>query len=78
MLAFLVTGYASLRRAHKALLWTLALTAILVVPLGIVFFRLVRQAQLEMSLKQALLNRTVTFQRLGLLKGQTNWLMNSP
>lgn len=78
MLAFLFTGYASLRRAHRALLWTLALTAILVVPLGIGFFRLVRQAQLETSLKQALLNRTVTFQRLGLLKIQTNWLMNPP
>ena len=76
MLAFLFTGYASLRRAHRALFWTLALTAILVVPLGIGFFRLVRQAQLETSLKQALLNRTVTFQRLGLLKIQTNWSMN--
>ncbi|MBM0744225.1 DUF389 domain-containing protein [Phormidium sp. CLA17] len=78
MIAFLFTGYASLRRAHRALLWTLALTAILVVPLGIGFFRLVRQAQLETSLKQALLNRTVTFQRLGLLKIQTNWSMNPP
>ncbi len=37
-----------------------------------------QQAQLEASLKQALLNRTVTFQRLGLLKIQTNWLMNPP
>ncbi|MBD2115035.1 MULTISPECIES: DUF389 domain-containing protein [Cyanophyceae] len=78
MLAFLFTGYASLRRAHRALLWTLALTAMLFVPLGVGFFRLVRQAQLETSLKQALLNRTVTFQRLGLLKIQTNWLTNPP
>ncbi|MCY7283121.1 MAG: hypothetical protein LH679_06695, partial [Cyanobacteria bacterium CAN_BIN43] len=58
--------------------WTLALTAVLVVPLGIGFFRLVRQTQLETSLKQALLNRTLTFQRLELLKVQTNWLMNPP
>ncbi len=78
MLTFLVAGYASLQRARRALLWTLALTAILVAPLGIGFFRLVRQAQLETSLKQALLNRTVTFQRLGLLKIQTNWLMKPP
>ena len=78
MMTFLLVGCASLQRARRALLWTLALTAILVVPLGIGFFRLVRQAQLETSLKQALLNRTVTFQRLGLLKIQTNWLTNPP
>lgn len=78
MLTFLVAGYASLQRAHRALLWTLALTAVLVVPLGIGFFRLVRQTQLETSLKQALLNRTLTFQGLELLKVQTNWLMNPP
>ncbi|NJR62338.1 MAG: DUF389 domain-containing protein [Cyanobacteria bacterium CRU_2_1] len=78
MMAFLFTGYASLKRARRALVWTMALTAMLVVPLGIGFFRLVRQSQLETSLKQALLNRTLTFQRLGLLKIQTNWLMNPP
>ncbi|NJL23598.1 MAG: DUF389 domain-containing protein [Leptolyngbyaceae cyanobacterium SM1_3_5] len=78
MMTFLLAGYASLRRAHKAFLWTLALTAMLIVPLGIGFFRLVRQAQLETSLKQALLNRTVTFQRLELSKIQINWLMEPP
>lgn len=78
MMTFLLVGCASLQHARRALLWTLALTAILVVPLGIGFFRLVRQAQLETSLKQALLNRTVTFQSLGLLKIQTNWLINPP
>jgi len=78
MMTFLLAGYASLQRARRALLWTLALTTMLVVPLGISSFRLVRQAQLETSLKQALLNRTVTFQRLGLLKIQTNWLAHPP
>lgn len=78
MMTFLLIGYASLQRARRALLWTLALTAMLVVPLGIGFFRLVRQAQLEASLKQALLNRTVTFQGLGLLKIQTDWLLKPP
>jgi len=78
MMTFLLAGYASLQRARRALLWTLVLTATLVVPLGISSFRLVRQAQLETSLKQALLNRTVTFQRLGLLKIQTNWLAHPP
>lgn len=78
MLTFWVAGYVSLERARRALLWALALTSVLMVPLGIGFIRLVQQAQLEASLKQALLNRTVTFQRLGLLKIQTNWLINPP
>jgi len=78
MMTFLLVGCASLQRARRALLWTLALTAMLIVPLGFGFFRLVRQAQLETSLKQALLNRTVTFQQLGLVRIQTNWLLKPP
>jgi uncharacterized hydrophobic protein (TIGR00271 family) len=78
MLTFLLAGYASFHRARKALTWTLTLTAILVIPLGISFVQLVRQAQLEASLRQALLNRTVTFQRLELLSTSTNWLANPP
>jgi uncharacterized hydrophobic protein (TIGR00271 family) len=78
MSIFLLAGYASLHRARKPLTWALALTAILVVPLGISFARLLRQAQLETSLRQALLNRTITFQRLDLLSSQTNWLVDPP
>jgi uncharacterized hydrophobic protein (TIGR00271 family) len=78
MLAFLLTGYASFYRARKPLFWASALTAILLIPLGFSFVRLVRQAQLETSLRQALLNRTVTFQRLDLLSSTTNWLANPP
>ncbi len=78
MLTFVLAGYASLRRAHKPLTWAAILTAILLIPLGISFVRLVRQAQLEASLRQALVNRTVTFQRLDLLSSSTNWLANPP
>ncbi|OKH56892.1 DUF389 domain-containing protein [Scytonema sp. HK-05] len=78
MLTFLVAGYTSLARARKPLVWTLALMAILVIPLGVSFARLVRQVQLESSLQRALLNKTITFQRLQLLDSNTNWLTNPP
>jgi uncharacterized hydrophobic protein (TIGR00271 family) len=73
MLIFLMAGYTPLERARQALGWTLAFTGILLIPLGISTFELVRQAQLEASLKQALLNRTITFQRVQLIKSDTNW-----
>jgi uncharacterized hydrophobic protein (TIGR00271 family) len=78
MLTFLVTGYSPFHHARKALLWALTLTGVLLIPLTVSFTQLVRQAQLETHLKQALLNRTVTFQRLELLKTDTNWLTNPP
>ncbi|NJR40210.1 MAG: DUF389 domain-containing protein [Leptolyngbyaceae cyanobacterium CSU_1_4] len=78
MMTFLLTGYASRQHAHRALLSALTLTAMLVIPLSFGFLRLVQQAQLEMSLKQALINRTLTFQRLELVKIQANWLKNPP
>ena len=78
MLTFLVAGYTSLARARKPLIWTFALMAILVIPLGVSFARLVRQVQLESSLQRALLNKTITFQRLQWLGSNTNWLTNPP
>ncbi|MBD0386767.1 MAG: DUF389 domain-containing protein [Nostoc sp. C3-bin3] len=78
MVTFLVAGYTSMARARQPLIWTMALTAILLIPLGVSFARLVRQAQLETSLRRALLNRTVTFGRLQLLNSNTNWLANPP
>ncbi|MHC5750512.1 DUF389 domain-containing protein [Nostoc sp.] len=78
MVTFLVAGYTSMARARQPLIWTMALTAILLIPLGVSFARLVRQAQLESSLRRALLNRTVTFGRLQLLNSNTNWLTNPP
>ncbi len=78
MLTFLLTGCTSFQRAKKALGWTLAFTAILFIPLSVSFFELIRQARLEASLRQALLNRTVTFQRMVLLDSDVNWLSNPP
>lgn len=37
-----------------------------------------RKARLEASLKQALLNRTITFQHVELVKTHTNWLTEPP
>ncbi len=78
MLTFLLSGYTPLAKASKALSWMLGLTAILVIPLGISFVELLRQAQLEASLKQALLKNTITFQRVELVKTESNWLTNPP
>lgn len=74
MLTFLIAGYTPLNRARKAILWALGLTAILIVPLGVSFAELLQQSQLEASLKRALLNRTITFQRMELINSDTNWL----
>ena len=78
MLTFLIAGYIPLYRARKALIWALTLTAILLIPLGVSFAELLRQSQLEVSLKRALLNRTITFQRVELIKSDTNWLTKPP
>lgn len=78
VLTFLLTGCASLQGAKKAIGWMFALTAILVIPLSISFFQLIRQARLEVSIRQALLNRTITFQRLILLNSNVDWLKNPP
>jgi uncharacterized hydrophobic protein (TIGR00271 family) len=78
MLIFLATGYTPLYRAKKALIWTVGLTTVLLVPLGFSFFRLTQQNRLEASLRRALLNRTVTFQRLVLIDSNINWLSNPP
>jgi uncharacterized membrane protein len=78
MLTFLIAGYAKFRHARRALSWTTVLTILLVIPLGVSFARLIRQAQLQTSLERALVNRTVTFQRLELLRTDVNWLSNPP
>ncbi|NJR49655.1 MAG: TIGR00341 family protein [Leptolyngbyaceae cyanobacterium CSU_1_3] len=78
MLTFLIAGYTRLRHARKALTWATILTVILLIPLGVSFARLIRQAQLQASLEQALLNRTVTFQRLELLSTNVNWFSSPP
>jgi uncharacterized hydrophobic protein (TIGR00271 family) len=78
MVAFLITGYTPLMRARKGLGLATACTSILLIPLGISFFQLVRQNQLEGSLRRALVDRTITFQRVQLINSETNWLMKPP
>lgn len=78
MAAFLLQGYIPLARARRALTLAVVLTTILLIPLGISFSELVRQSHLESTLRQALLNRTITFQRLELVDLQTNWLVDPP
>lgn len=78
MLAFLLTGYSPIQRAGRSLGIVLGLTSILVIPLAISLVQLVRQNRLEDSLKDALVNETLTFQRLALIRSETNWLTNPP
>ena len=56
MIVFILAGYTSV---NHTLGWTLALTGVLVIPLGTSFFRLVRQAQLETGITNTL-NETIT------------------
>lgn len=78
MLIFLIAGYTPLARAQKALGWTLVLTAILLIPLSASFVDLINHARLEASLKQALVNKTNTFQLMELVKSKANWSSNPP
>jgi uncharacterized hydrophobic protein (TIGR00271 family) len=78
MLAFLIVGCTSFKRASKALGFTIAVTGLLLIPLGMSFFQLLRQTRLEASLRQVLQNRTITFQRIVILNSDVNWLTNPP
>ncbi|MEO0489787.1 MAG: DUF389 domain-containing protein [Cyanobacteria bacterium P01_A01_bin.123] len=78
MLTFVLTGYAAIRDAQRPLGITFALTGILLVPLGLSLFDLVRQNQLEASVRRQLLTETETFKGLRLVETQTNWLADPP
>ncbi|NJL87173.1 MAG: DUF389 domain-containing protein [Leptolyngbyaceae cyanobacterium SM1_1_3] len=78
MLIFLLTGYASVHQARRPLSVTLALTGVLLLPLGFSLIDLVRQNQLESGVKQTLLRETETFKGLRLVETRTNWLSNPP
>ena len=78
MVAFLAAGYTPIARAHRGLAATAIVTSILLLPLGISFFELVLRTNLEASLRTALLDRTITFQRVELITFETNWLVNPP
>ena len=78
MLAFWLTGYSPFNKARKSLRYALIFTAALVVPLAISLVELVRQNRTEDSVRDALVNGTVTFTRLTLIDSNINWLANPP
>ncbi|OUC12281.1 MAG: hypothetical protein B0A82_23490 [Alkalinema sp. CACIAM 70d] len=78
MVAFLLMGYTPFTQARKALTLAAILTSGLLLPLGSSSVDLVKQNRLEMSIRQALVNRTVTFQNMDLIQAETNWLVNPP
>ncbi len=66
MLVFIFTGYTE---PNHALGWTLSFTAVLLLPLGLSFWQLVKQTQIKETVRQTLLNKTVTL-------GQRNIILN--
>lgn len=77
MLVFLLAGLAH-RRAMPALVWTGALTALIVVPLALSFRTLVREAALEEALRTALTRQTLTFRQATLVSSRFDWLTDPP
>ncbi len=77
MVVFLIGDY---RRGQRgaALIWAVALTGALVLPLTASFTQLVREARLEAALRHALTQDTVTFQRATLVSAQFDWLTDPP
>ncbi|MDQ6699633.1 MAG: DUF389 domain-containing protein [Acidobacteriota bacterium] len=78
MIVYLLAGHTVLGKAHRAIGWTLALTAIVAVPLGISLFELLREARLEGTLRTALLQKTGTFQRAQLVSADFDWFTKPP
>ncbi|NER81515.1 MAG: TIGR00341 family protein [Leptolyngbya sp. SIO1D8] len=78
MVAFLGAGYSPFDRARRPLGATFAITALLVLPLGYTSYQLIRQDRLEYNLQRALLDKTITFQRLRLVSMETDWLQTPP
>jgi uncharacterized hydrophobic protein (TIGR00271 family) len=77
MIIFILAGYTEV---SHALGWTLGLTGLLILPLGLSFAKLVIQTQLEQTLRETLLNKTVTLgQRpITLTNIKMNWNSNPP
>ncbi|MEL7352445.1 MAG: DUF389 domain-containing protein [Cyanobacteria bacterium P01_A01_bin.116] len=77
MVAFFIAGYSPFRRARRPLSAVVLLTSLLVIPLGIGLVELVRQNQLEATVKQELL-KTETFKNVELVRSRTNWQKEPP
>ncbi len=78
MLVFWLSGYVSLKQGRRPVAIGMFLTGLLVIPLGISFGRLIQQGRLEANIRRALVNRTLTFQRMDLLRMDTNWTVEPP
>ena len=57
MIIFIVAGYT---KVNRALGWTVALTGLMLLPLGASFIQLVRHAHLEAEITNKLINETIT------------------
>ncbi|MEY3867609.1 MAG: hypothetical protein RLZZ338_1500 [Cyanobacteriota bacterium] len=76
MLVYILAGYT---RPNRVLGGAIALTGLLVIPLGLSLFQLLRQSQLEYTLKVVLLSQTITFgQQVELVRTQINWSTKIP
>ena len=78
MVAFFIAGYTPFIQAQRGISVAALLTGVLVIPLSISFFNLVRQTQLEASIRQELEENTATFKEAKLKDIQTNWLQDPP
>jgi uncharacterized hydrophobic protein (TIGR00271 family) len=77
MLVFLVAGYAR-RRGRMALVWIGGLSALLVVPLTLSLYELIRESTVENVLRRALTEQTVTFRQATLVSSRFDWLSRPP
>jgi uncharacterized hydrophobic protein (TIGR00271 family) len=78
MVAFMLAGYSPFSLARRPISITMFFTGLLVFPLGFSTLQLLQQNQLESAVKIALLDRTLTFQRLTLVNLSTNWVASPP
>jgi uncharacterized hydrophobic protein (TIGR00271 family) len=78
MIVYVFSGYVHIRRAGHGLLWTAVAVAAILIPLITSTSELIRQARLESTLRTALLNGTVTFQRVELIRSDFNWVASPP
>ncbi|MEB3118220.1 MAG: DUF389 domain-containing protein [Limnothrix sp.] len=77
-LTFWILGELPLKTGRHGMTAIVGMTLLLAVPLTYSFSELVRQARLEASLRQALLDRTLTFRRVKLIDSSVNWLASPP
>lgn len=80
MLVFIWGGYyVESRRMTQALFSTTLLTGLLVLPLGASLWRLLRQVQLQSTLKEILIRRTITVgQQVDLTHTKIDWQQHPP